>query len=393
MGFASTLTFEKIPISRDIISQGELNIEKKIRSNLFAWNGQFSPQFVEVLLRNYAKKGDVVIDPFVGSGTTLYEAARKGIAACGTELNASAYYMAKTYELANSTLSSRQNILCVIEHIIFNIASDDMVLPVITQAIKNDASSDISNLLSTLIVLMDFCKNEPSLSLLRKRWAELKQIVLEMPFCTETIRAEIGDARKLNYDTNMATLLVTSPPYINVFNYHQKYRKSVEVLGYNVLDIAKREIGSNRKNRGNRLLTVIQYCIDMTLSMQEAMRVCKDGARMIYVVGRESNVLGYPFCNSKLIFEIATNVLGLPFLLRQERVFKNRFGQLIYEDILHFRNLKDSSSYETSTIEDSARSIATKQLLDIAKIYPESKNIKQVFEAIKKANKVNKSKE
>lgn len=40
-------------------------------------------------------------------------------------------------------------------------------------------------------------------------------------------------------------------------------------------------------------MTVIQYCIDMALSFKEVIRTCRDGARMIYVVGRESNVLGY----------------------------------------------------------------------------------------------------
>lgn len=134
-----------------------------------------------------------------------------------------------------------------------------------------------------------------------------------------------AEAVEKQWNSQLATLLITSPPYINVFNYHQKYRRSVEALGYDVLAIAKNEFGSNRKNRGNRLLTVIQYCIDMALSFKEVIRTCRDGARMIYVVGRESNVLGYSFCNSRLIFEIATQIFEIPFLLRQERVFKNRF--------------------------------------------------------------------
>ena len=45
--------FEKIPIDKTSIPQGELDIDNKTRSNLFAWNGQFSPQFVEALLNHY----------------------------------------------------------------------------------------------------------------------------------------------------------------------------------------------------------------------------------------------------------------------------------------------------------------------------------------------------
>ena len=201
----------------------------------------------------------------------------------------------------------------------------------------------------------------------------------------------MGDARRLKCHSNVADLLITSPPYINVFNYHQKYRRSVEALGYDVLAIAKKEFGSNRKNRGNRLLTVIQYCIDMALSLKEAIRVCKPNARMIYVVGRESNVLGYSFCNSQLIYEIATEIFELPFLLRQERVFKNRFGQLIYEDILHFENYKTDDILCDESIEESARTIAIRMLTEKAQTYPDSKNIESIFDAIAKAESIKKS--
>lgn len=384
-------TFEKIPIDRDEIYQGELDIDNKTRSNLFSWNGQFSPQFVEVLLNCYARDGDVVIDPFAGSGTTLCEAARKGISAYGMELNASAYHMAKTYELANKTMSERKEILNTAEKILETILVEEEILPTIICEIQEDSSSPVASLLSTLIILLDLFNHELSMPLLRTKWSGLKKIVLEIPVSRNPIKVDMGDARKLNCYSDAADLLITSPPYINVFNYHQKYRRSVEALGYDVLAIAKNEFGSNRKNRGNRLLTVIQYCIDIALSLKEAMRVCKQNARMIYVVGRESNVLGYSFCNSQLIYEIATEIFELPFLLRQERVFKNRFGQLIYEDILHFRNYKTDDTLCDDEIEKAARTVAIRMLSEKSQTYPDSKNIESVFAAIAKAETVKKS--
>lgn len=383
--------FEKIPIDKKSISQGELDIDNKTRSNLFAWNGQFSPQFVEALLSHYAQDGDVVIDPFAGSGTTLCEAARKGISAYGMELNASAYYMAKTYELANKSLPERKVLIDSVEQILTSISKTDEILPTITRAIQQNNPSALSALLSTLIILIDLFNSELSISLLHTKWTGLKKTVLEIPFSTAQIKVDMGDSRKLGCNSGEATLLITSPPYINVFNYHQKYRRSVEALGYDVLAIAKNEFGSNRKNRGNRLLTVIQYCIDMALSIKEAMRACRQNARMIYVVGRESNVLGYSFCNSRLIFEIATEIFQLPFLLRQERAFKNRFGQTIYEDILHFENAQIENFLSEEDIEDAARSIAVRTLSEKAQMYPDSKNIELIFEAIERAENVNRS--
>lgn len=383
--------FEKTPIDKTSISQGELDIDNKTRSNLFAWNGQFSPQFIETLLSHYAQDGDIVIDPFAGSGTTLCEAARKDIPAYGMELNVSAYFMAKTYELANKSIPERKVLINSVEQVLTAISRTDEILPTITQAIQRNNPSALSALLSTLIILMDLFNHELSISLLYTKWGGLKKTVLEIPFSMAQIKVDMGDARKLGCNSSEATLLITSPPYINVFNYHQKYRRSVEALGYDVLKIAKNEFGSNRKNRGNRLLTVIQYCIDMALSIKEAMRACCQGARMIYVVGRESNVLGYSFCNSRLIFEIATEILQLPFLLRQERAFKNRFGQVIYEDILHFENAKMENVLGEGDIEGAARSIATRILSEKAQMYPDSKNIELIFEAIERAENINRS--
>lgn len=383
--------YQDIPINHTLIDQSLLDINIKVRSNLFAWNGQFSPQFVEVLLTNFANATDVVIDPFAGSGTTLCESARKGIRAYGMELNASAYHMAKTYELTNYSFEERKVVVDTINLILDKILCPDDILPMITHIIQQDADSLVARVLSTLVVLLDLFNNELSIELMKKKWDSLKKIIAEIPFSKNEIKIDMGDARNLNLASNSATLLITSPPYINVFNYHQKYRRSVEALGYNVLAIARNEFVSNRKNRGNRLLTVIQYCIDIALSLKEAIRVCRPESRMVYVVGRESTVLGYSFCNSELIYNIGVEIFNLPFLLRQERVFKNRFGQMIYEDILHFENSKEKISLDDITIIEMARAIATRMLSEKAELMPESKNIKFIYDAIEKSAKINQS--
>ena len=383
--------YQDIPINRTLIAQSLLDINNKVRSNLFSWNGQFSPQFVEVLLTNFADSSDIVIDPFAGSGTTLCESARKGIRAYGMELNASAYHMAKIFEFANKSLAERGVIVGSIDLLLHEIADNDDILPIITNSIQQMQNTPIADVLSTLVILLDLFNNELSIELMKKKWESLKKILFEVPVSDKEIKVDMGDARKLNLTSNIATLLITSPPYINVFNYHQKYRRSVEALGYGVLTIAKNEFGSNRKNRGNRLLTVIQYCIDMALSIKEAIRVCQPNSRMVYIVGRESNVLGYSFCNSELIYNVATEIFDLPLLLRQERAFKNRFGQMIFEDILHFENDKKNLLLDDAFIIEKARFIATQMLKEKAEMMPESKNVEFIFEAIEKAEKVNKS--
>ncbi len=63
------------------ISQSDLDIDEKKRSNPFPWRGQFSPQLIETLLEAYCPSGSTILDPFAGSGTVLLEAARQGLSA------------------------------------------------------------------------------------------------------------------------------------------------------------------------------------------------------------------------------------------------------------------------------------------------------------------------
>ncbi|MEK7541173.1 MAG: DNA methyltransferase [Patescibacteria group bacterium] len=54
---------------------------------LHPYLGKFIPQLVEVFLKKYFKRGDWVIDPFLGSGTTLIESNVLGMNSVGVEIS------------------------------------------------------------------------------------------------------------------------------------------------------------------------------------------------------------------------------------------------------------------------------------------------------------------
>lgn len=351
--------FDGVPLDRTTIAPALLNIDNKQRSNLLPWNGQFSPQLIEVLLRAYAPKNGLVLDPFAGSGTVLYEAGTLRMPVVGSEINPAACKMAQIYCLINIPVAKRKVLTNRLEGVL-----QDRLPQQESSLFSTDSSGtrkclkksliEIHNqlddlatrpLLEALIVLLDFYK-EVSEEKVYATWARLKARILSLSESDEPIRLLNCDARRLPLKNGEANFVVTSPPYLNVFNYHQQYRRSVEALGWDLLRVALSEIGSNRKHRQNRFLTVIQYCLDMTDVLREVQRVCEEGARGIVIVGRESNVRKTPFFNGEIMAALASRCVGFFFAARQERVFRNRFGEQIYEDLLHFDVTKNSENHE-----------------------------------------------
>lgn len=386
------LPFSQLPIDRSEILQSDLNIDNRSRTNLFAWNGQFSPQFVEVILDKYCDANSKVLDPFSGSGTVLGEAARLGIESYGVELNPAPYYMSKTYELCTVEKLDRDKALTDITNSIYLAIQKDDILQALNElhASKDGVAKDILNI---YYVLLDLYNHELTTEWVLKQWYHLCQIIDQLPVVSTNVTAYLGDARHIPLHDNSIDFVLTSPPYINVFNYHQKYRRSVENIGFDVLKIAKAEIGANRKYRSNRLFTVVQYCIDMALVIKELLRLCNEKARIVFVIGRESTVLGCSFCNSELIYNLFSDIFSCNLLLRQERVFKNRYGQMIYEDILHFDVNKETVSIPNSDIVAMARNVAQQALQFTHEHCDSSATLTMIDNALQSIMKIEKSEE
>ena len=373
------------------IQQEKLDIVEKTRSNLFAWRGQFSPQLIEIILSSYCLPNSVVLDPFAGSGTVLLEAGILGFEAYGFEINPAACILSKTYELINKNLTEKN--LADIRNLIdrefplriFESNSQVVDLPEKLSKIRNELDEAAKNIFDVLVIILDVANNKITNEFIQSKFADLVSVIKKLPFSEKQIRVDLADARSLPLEKDSIDFIVTSPPYINVFNYHQNYRKSAEILGWDLLKIAKSEIGSNRANRGNRFYTVVQYCLDMGDTLWELSRVTKDGGRIVFVVGHESNVLRVPFYNADIIEKIAVRSNLFHKSLRQKREFKNKFGKIIREDIINFLNL--NNVYDKKAVEQVAREVAFDVLKSGLSLVT-SKNQKFLEDAIEKAQDI-----
>lgn len=392
-----TINYDNVTVAKD-----KLDIVNKERSNLLPWKGQFSPQLIQSLLEVYSRKTDQILDPFMGSGTVLYESALMNLNAIGVELNPAAVKMAQIYLLNRMTMIDRKKYILNIEKkinpIIFN--SD---LPLFNNSFYNSREDSVELfysikrimenmkepenrlILETYLVLIDPKENQLTKKKMRSIWQKLKFLIINLPYTHSKLRIINSDCRKIPLKENSIDMVITSPPYINVFNYHQQKRSSIEAMGWDILSLAKSEIGSNRKHRGNRYFTVVQYCLDMAMVIHELSRVCKAKAKLIFIIGRESNVKKTSFFNSEIIASIAKKVFKFNIKCRHERLFKNRYGQMIKEDILIFENLANSLKYNIDP-----RQVAYHVLTEASSRAPKEEQ-KFLFDAIKSIDLINHS--
>lgn len=369
--------FDHIAIDRRSIPQSALDITSRRRTSLFPWRGQFAPELVEVLLEKHATPDSIVADPFVGSGSTLFEAAAGSLVCYGADINPAAVEMARTVEFVNLEPTKRDEYLrraqTVIEkHLPFekggslfgpaeksHSSKAELTRGHVRRMLLDAARSRlVHNILVNTILRYAAFHSGKGMAALVDAFRKHSKIIRQLPYHHHTCKVFHCDARALPLVSRSVDVVLTSPPYINVFNYHQNYRLAMELVGWDLLRIAKAEIGSNRKHRGNRFLTVIQYCIDMMQALVEIRRVLRRNGRAILVIGRESRVRGIRFENGRILATLAAGGSALRLDCRQERKFTNRFGDKIYEDILHF--LPVNKLYQQR--DDLARSVAVDAL-------------------------------
>ena len=74
--------------------------------NFYRYPARFSPNFVRTTIQLFSKPGDLILDPFVGGGTSLVEARALGRRAVGIDINSLATFISET----KTSILSRQDI-------------------------------------------------------------------------------------------------------------------------------------------------------------------------------------------------------------------------------------------------------------------------------------------
>lgn len=365
-----------MPQSLPTLCPNKLNIVDKARTSRFAWRGQFSPELIEYLLETIFKDSQSIYDPFSGSGTVLFEASLLGKKSVGSEINPAAWCLSSSIHLNKLSSVEKDNLCSQLDATVSEQKNVDEVLELV-QTTNNQSLK-----IALTAILLTATGNSTAIDLKKvlKAKDSFIQFINEIHQYSGEAHSHLEDCRSTSILSNSIDGVITSPPYINVFNYHQNYRPIMEKLGWFPLNAAKSEIGANRKFRQNRFLTVIQYAQDLGQTLDELARIMKPEAIGVMVVGRESKVLGESFNNSEILEKLLFCHPSFTFISSTERVFINKFGQSIYEDLLIFQK---TASYEKLEIQ-----ISTEIGTDFLKAkLPDSKpeNLELLTQAISKS--------
>jgi DNA modification methylase len=108
--------------------------------NFYRYPARFSPSFASTAIELFSNPGDLILDPYMGGGTTIVEAVLAGRRVIGTDLNSLAIFIAKVKTTRLNT--SEKDALCLwakktIPLLKYNLPADNTYVATYDQRTKN----------------------------------------------------------------------------------------------------------------------------------------------------------------------------------------------------------------------------------------------------------------
>ena len=349
---------------------------------LHPYLGKFIPQLVEVFLKKYFQPGQIILDPFVGSGTTLIEANLLNMPSIGVELSEFSYLIAKVKTQKYDVELVEKEILDILnktkefsrkiqKNQIFLFEDWDFKpseyfknwyhpraikeIYFYRSLIPNYQNQDILKIILSRSArsarqIPHYDLARPKKPIKEKYWClkhkrYCKPVNNAIKFITkyslDTIRrikefdklrtsAEIillqGDARKIKLPVKKEIDgIFTSPPYLGLINYHEQHRYAYELFDFK--EYPEAEIGSPNRNRNDNKE---RYKKDIIAVFKNMNNYLKPGAKIFIVVNDKYDL--YPQIGEECGYRLV-DVFYRPVLARTERSNNGFFESIYYFEV------------------------------------------------------------
>jgi hypothetical protein len=364
------------------------------------YKAKFHPRMVKALI-NYKYKEGIVLDPFVGSGTTNIETSLMGIPSIGVDINPLSEVVIKAkvccldpefdlnlYERDLEFILSRldvdkyvpKSISLAVKEILKN---SNIALDILTLKNKiNNVSKQNYFLFLTILakVISKVSKKAEKLidvyELFSQEAEEVYKVIFTLkelrkyiyiPFCGTSVFTD--DSRKLETIKENISYVVTSPPYSTAIDYVKNdYAQLVILELCNPKELDKQMIGNPREKiertylqkvkdipeearkivfdlykcgKEKLALRQIKFLDDMKKSLEKLKEKMQKGGYIFIIIGNNSfkiNNKWIDFDNASYIIEIAKK-LGFKFHEKIDRpIHKTTRGNIIRESIIMLEN-------------------------------------------------------
>lgn len=246
---------------------------------------KFTIEMISDYIERYSEKGDIILDPFCGSGTTLLASKILERKSIGFDINPIAFIISKVksndyseYTLKDFTNALNDNMFKHYESIEFDIFKYDSIDHWFTQnaiyafsyikhlihTINDDKIKDVA-FLSFSSIINEFSNQESDTRYVAKKKNDVTTEVIFKKYLQRffSFSKIVLDYKEYNFDsyvfltdsnnilnyvpTKSVKMILTSPPYPNTYDYYLYHKHRMTWLGYDYKPVMLSEIGSRRE--------------------------------------------------------------------------------------------------------------------------------------------------
>jgi len=268
---------------------------------LFPYRGKFHPQLIKGLINILnIQKGETILDPMAGSGTTNVEAALMGINSMAIDVSPFCQFMIKTkYDALTIDLKLIEQIK-IENKKLFDFFKQGDVLNRINKIGDNNKIKIYNLAFLAFLDALGYSKrvvklnHEQLFDKVLPRYIETVKSFLSNNYFNQNKIGNLNvlsdsDALNIKLDINSVDCVITSPPYSFAIDYVENDKDQLEFLGHDTTKLKNRLIGLKGKTKTQKLEN---YFADMDSFCLQVSKVLKKGKYFVMIIGSNTNQTG-----------------------------------------------------------------------------------------------------